>query len=112
LSFYKIKETSLIGAHYNKVTNVYNYGFDVAGNLVNNNGLSRTYNAANQMLNDGTNTLDYDDNGNLLEEGVNNYAWDRPNRLLSIGNTKLCSAPCVIFAMEHSCEGIPCSRLK
>jgi hypothetical protein len=32
----------------------YQYGFDVAGNLVNMNGTSRTFNTANQMTHDGT----------------------------------------------------------
>jgi hypothetical protein len=36
------------------------WGYNVAGNLVNNNSLTRTFNAANQMSNDGTNTLTYD----------------------------------------------------
>ncbi|MEM6928846.1 MAG: hypothetical protein AAF602_18045, partial [Myxococcota bacterium] len=42
----------------NDVTNLvaYDYGYDLAGNLVNNDGTTRTYNAANQMTNDGSNT--------------------------------------------------------
>jgi YD repeat-containing protein len=63
----------------------YQYGFDVAGNLVNMNGTSRTFNTANQMTHDGTNTLTYDANGNMTNDGVNAYTWDRANRLLSHG---------------------------
>src|SRR5690606_13261153 len=70
----------LIQADYNNGANVYNYGYDVAGNLVNYDGVTRTYNAANQMTNDGTNTLSYDNNGNLTDDGIA-YTWDRANRL-------------------------------
>jgi RHS repeat-associated protein len=63
----------------------YQYGFDVAGNLVNMNGTSRTFNTANQMTHDGTNALTYDANGNMTNDGVNAYTWDRANRLLSHG---------------------------
>jgi hypothetical protein len=69
----------------------YQYGFDVAGNLVNMNGVtSRTFNTANQMTHDGTNSLTYDANGNLTSDGVNAYTWDRANRLLSHGGLELC----------------------
>jgi RHS repeat-associated protein len=61
------------------------YGFDLAGNLTNLNGVSRTYNAANQLVNDGTNTLTYDANGNMTSDGANAHTWDRANRLLSMG---------------------------
>jgi hypothetical protein len=50
----------LLTANYNGGAVEYTYGYDVAGNLVNNNGVTRTFNAANQMSNDGTNTLTYD----------------------------------------------------
>ena len=76
----------LIEADYNNGTTVYNYGYDVAGNMVDYDGVSRTYNAANQMTNDGTNTLTYDNNGNLRTVGSDTYTWDRANRLLSVGN--------------------------
>jgi RHS repeat-associated protein len=75
----------LIEADYDSGTTVYTYGFDLAGNLTNLNGASRTYNAANQLVNDGTNTLTYDANGNMTSDGVNSYVWDRANRLLSMG---------------------------
>jgi YD repeat-containing protein len=39
----------LLTANYNNGATVYNYGYDLAGNLVNNNGTTHTYNAANQM---------------------------------------------------------------
>ena len=61
----------------------YTYGYDVAGNLVNNNGTTPTYNAANQMVHDGTNTLTYDANGNLTHDGVDSLTWDRANRMLT-----------------------------
>jgi YD repeat-containing protein len=73
----------LLEADYDNGTTVYQYGYDLAGNLVNNNGTTRTYNAANQMVNDGTNTLTYDANGNLTNDGVNAYTWDRANRMLT-----------------------------
>ena len=76
----------LIEADYNNGENVYNYGYDLAGNLVNYDGVSRTYNAANQMTNDGTNTLTYDNNGNLTSNGTDTYTWDRANRLTDVGN--------------------------
>lgn len=60
----------------------YTYGFDLAGNLVNMDGTSRTYNAANQISNGG---FSYDNNGNLTDDGTNGYTWDRANRLLSMG---------------------------
>jgi RHS repeat-associated protein len=72
----------LLAANYS-VGADYTYGYDVAGNLVNNNGVTRTYNAANQMTNDGTNTLTYDNNGNLTNDGVNSFTWDRANRMLT-----------------------------
>ena len=75
----------LTEANYNNDAEIFTYGFDLTGNLTNNNGASRTYNAANQMTHDGTNSLTYDDNGNLTNDGVNSYVWDRANRLLSMG---------------------------
>ncbi|MEO1645566.1 MAG: RHS repeat-associated core domain-containing protein, partial [Chloroflexota bacterium] len=77
----------LLEADYNEGSTVYTYGYDTAGNLVNKNGTTRTYNAANQMVNDGTNTLTYDQNGNLTNDGVDAYTWDRANRMLSVGTT-------------------------
>src|SRR5690606_4693651 len=65
----------LIEADYDSGTTVYTYGYDLAGNLVDMDGVTRVYNAANQMTNDGTNTLTYDDNGNLTNDGVNSYTW-------------------------------------
>jgi YD repeat-containing protein len=46
----------LLTANYNGGAD-YTYGYDVAGNLINNNGVTRMYNAANQTVDDGTNTL-------------------------------------------------------
>ena len=65
----------------------YAYGYDLAGNLVQQNSVARSYNAANQLTDDGTNTLTYDANGNLTDDGVNSYTWDRANRLLSMGGS-------------------------
>ncbi len=76
----------LIEADYDSGSTVYTYGYDLAGNLVNMDGVSRTFNAANQMTNDGTNSLTYDNNGNLTDDGVNEYTWDRVNRLLEVDN--------------------------
>lgn len=59
------------------------YSYDLAGNLVDLDGVTRTFNAANQMTHDGTNALTYDDNGNLTSDGVNSHTWDRANRLLA-----------------------------
>ncbi|MGJ3238863.1 MAG: hypothetical protein ACFE0Q_09175 [Anaerolineae bacterium] len=39
-------------ADYNLGDTVYNYGYDVTGNLVDYDGVTRTYNATNQMTND------------------------------------------------------------
>jgi RHS repeat-associated protein len=75
----------LIEANYNNGAEIFTYGFDLAGNLTNLNGTSRTYNVVNQMTYDGTNTLMYDANGNLTDDSVNAYSWDRANRLLSMG---------------------------
>ncbi len=75
----------LIAAVYSNAPD-YAYAYDAAGNLTNNNGVTRTFNAANQMTGDGTNTYEYDNNGNLLKiNGVNSYTWDRANRLLAFG---------------------------
>ncbi|MGJ3238861.1 MAG: RHS repeat domain-containing protein [Anaerolineae bacterium] len=49
--------------------------------MTNYDGVTRTYNAANQMTNDGTNSLTYDNNGNLRTVGSDIYTWDRANRL-------------------------------
>ncbi|MGJ3239890.1 MAG: peptidoglycan DD-metalloendopeptidase family protein [Anaerolineae bacterium] len=68
-------------ADYNLGDKIYNYGYDVAGNLVDYDGVNRTFNAANQMTNDGTNSLTYDNNGNLRTVGSDTYTWDRANRL-------------------------------
>ncbi len=54
--------------------------------MVDYDGVTRTYNAANQMTHDGTNALTYDNNGNLRTVGSDTYTWDRANRLLSVGN--------------------------
>ena len=62
----------LTEANYNNGAEVLTYGFDLAGNLTNLNGVSRTYNAANQLINDSTNSLTYDANGNMTSDGVNN----------------------------------------
>ncbi len=76
----------LLTANYDGGTVEYTYGYDLAGNLTNMNGATRTYNAANQMTNDGTNTLTYDANGNLTNDGTNSYTWDRANRMLTAPN--------------------------
>ncbi len=84
----------LTQADYDDGTTVYDYAYDLAGNLTNNNGTGqppvvRTFNAANQMTNDGTHTLTYDPNGNLMSDGTNTYTWDRANRMLSVDNGTL-----------------------
>ncbi len=76
----------LLTANYDGGTVEYTYGYDLAGNLTNMNGATRTYNAANQMTNDGTHTLTYDANGNLTSDGTNTYTWDRANRMLTAPN--------------------------
>jgi RHS repeat-associated protein len=63
----------------------YAYGYDVAGNLVDMNGVARVYNTADQLIFDGTNALAYDAAGNLLGDGVNAYTWDTAGRLVGIG---------------------------
>ncbi len=65
----------------------YDYDYDLAGNLTDNNGTARTYNAANQLTANGSRNLTYDANGNLTSDGVNTYTWDRANRLTQAGNT-------------------------
>ncbi len=83
----------LTQADYDDGTTIYDYAYDLAGNLTNNNGKTRTYNATNQLTNDGAptpvggNTLTYDANGNLTSDGTNTYTWDRANRLKSLGTT-------------------------
>ncbi len=77
----------LTQADYDDGTTIYDYAYDLAGNLTNNNGKTRTYNATNQLTNDGTHTLTYDANGNLTNDGTNTYTWDRANRLKSLGTT-------------------------
>ncbi len=74
----------LLEADYDTGTTIYTYGYDLAGNLTNNNGTSRTFNAANQISNTG---FVYDSNGNLTNDGTNSYTWDRANRLASVGST-------------------------
>ncbi len=73
-------------ANYDGGTVEYTYGYDLAGNLTNMNGATRTYNATNQLTNDGTHTLTYDANGNLTNDGTNTYTWDRANRMLTAPN--------------------------
>jgi RHS repeat-associated protein len=77
----------LLEADYNSGATVYGYGYDPAGNLVSMDGVTRTYNAANQMTHDGTNALTYDANGNLTHDGTNAYTWDRANRMIQMGST-------------------------
>jgi|GEM_PF-4210604 len=61
----------------------YAYGYDVAGNLINNNGTARTFNKLNQLSASG---FTYDANGNLLTDNDSNtYTWDRANRLKNMG---------------------------
>ncbi|MEO1286385.1 MAG: RHS repeat-associated core domain-containing protein, partial [Chloroflexota bacterium] len=77
----------LIEADYNGSSTVYNYGYDLAGNMVNYDGVNRTYNAANQLTGDGTNTYEYDENGNLWKtNSVVSHTWDRANRLVDSDN--------------------------
>ncbi len=76
----------LLTANYDGGAVEYTYGYDLAGNLTNNNGKTRTYNATNQLTNDGTHTLTYDANGNLTNDGTNTYTWDRANRMLTAPN--------------------------
>lgn len=80
------KLARVIGADYTPGTAL-TYGYDLAGNLINLDGVSRTYNVANQMTHDGTNTLSYDANGNMTSDGVNSSTWDRANRLVTVGST-------------------------
>jgi RHS repeat-associated protein len=61
----------------------YIYGYDLAGNLTNYNGTSRTFDAANRLS-----SATYDANGNMTSDGTNAYVWDRANRLLTVGNTE------------------------
>lgn len=76
----------LLEADYDSGSTVYTYGYDLAGNLVNNNGTTRTFNSANQLTGNGTDTFDYDNNGNLWKtNSVVSHTWDRANRLLSHG---------------------------
>ncbi len=77
----------LLTANYDGGAVEYTYGYDLAGNLTNNNGKTRTYNATNQLTNDGTHTLTYDANGNLTNDGTSSYTWDHANRLKSLGTT-------------------------
>ncbi len=76
----------LLTANYDGGAVEYTYGYDLAGNLTNMNGATRTYNATNQLTNDGTNTLTYDANGNLTSNGTNTYTWDHANRMLTAPN--------------------------
>jgi len=73
----------LTEANYDSGTTVYSYGFDRSGNLTNMNGVTRTFNAANQMTGDGTNSYSYDANGNLMSNGTSSYTWDHANRMLT-----------------------------
>lgn len=66
--------------------NSFSYKYDVSGNLVDMDGVTRIFNEANQMTNDGTNNLTYDNNGNLKNDGTSSYTWDRANRLSSVGD--------------------------
>ncbi len=81
----------LLTANYDGGADEYTYGYDLAGNLTNNNGTGqppvvRTFNAANQLTNDGTHTLTYDANGNLTNDGTNTYTWDHASRMLTAPN--------------------------
>ncbi|MBK9121517.1 MAG: RHS repeat-associated core domain-containing protein [Chloroflexi bacterium] len=58
------------------------YGYDVAGNLTDNNGTARTFNKLNQISSGG---VTYDANGNMTHDGTNVYTWDRANRMLDGG---------------------------
>jgi len=76
----------LLSANYDGGAVEYTYGYDLAGNLVDNNGVTNTFNSANQLTGDGTDTFDYDANGNLWKtNSVVSHTWDRANRLLSHG---------------------------
>ncbi len=82
----------LTQADYDDGTTVYDYAYDLAGNLTNMNGTTRIFNAANQLTNDGAptpvggNTLTYDPNGNLTSDGTHSYTWDHANRMLTAPN--------------------------
>jgi YD repeat-containing protein len=60
----------------------YAYSYDLAGNLINNNGVNRVYNGANQLVQNGATTLTYDQSGNLIFDGANTHTWDSANRLV------------------------------
>jgi RHS repeat-associated protein len=74
----------LLEADYNSGAMVYTYGYDPAGNLVNKNATTRTYNELNQMISAGSNTYQYDGNGNLISDGQNTYIWDEANRMTQV----------------------------
>ncbi len=64
----------------------YTYGYDVAGNLTNHNGVTQTYNNLNQLTGAGATTYEYDPNGNVWKTNtVISHTWDRKNRLLNHG---------------------------
>jgi RHS repeat-associated protein len=62
----------------------YSYGYDVAGNLTNNNGTTYSYNLGNQITNSG---FTYDSGGRLTADGSTTYTYDRAQRLKSIGTS-------------------------
>jgi RHS repeat-associated protein len=75
----------LIQAVYAGAT-TYTYGYDVAGNLINNNGFDQEYDAANRIMQrrpsgGSWTSFSYDNNGNLIYDGTSTYTWDRANRL-------------------------------
>ena len=83
------------------------YGYDNNGNLVNDNGVSRTYDARNELVSDGSgNSYTYTANGDLatqaspgnanytyatdaygqqIIDGFSSFAWDALNRVITAG---------------------------
>ena len=68
----------------------YTYGYDANGNLTNDNGVSQTFNAANELTASGSTTYNFDANGNETGNSAGlNLSYNPKNQTAAIGSLSM-----------------------
>jgi len=68
----------------------YTYGYDANGNLTNDNGVSQTFNAANELTASGSTTYNFDANGNETGNSAGlNLSYNPKNQTTAIGSLSM-----------------------
>jgi RHS repeat-associated protein len=73
--------TQVVNTTPNNPSTTFTYGYDQAGNRMNDSNATYGINDVNEITNTG---YAYDANGNLTTDGVNTYQWDAANRMTKI----------------------------